>query len=157
MRCGTAKRWISATLDGELDDQRQQALTAHLASCRRCRAFAVRLSSLDETLDSSRVEDPRWGFADRVMARIDDVGPSTVPVTSLLPAWFRVLRPAPIGVGAAAFCAGAALVMVANGQAQTETWQRGDVVAALAEDYLGIESQPMLGDELGAILPESEE
>jgi len=157
MRCGIAKRWISASLDGELDEQRQQALTAHLASCQRCRAFAASFGALGETLNSSPVEDPRWGFAGRVMARIDDVEPSSEPRRSAVPTWLRALRPAPVGVGAAAFCAGVALVIVANGQAETETWQRGDVVAALAEDYLGIESQPNLGDELGAILPESEE
>ena len=157
MRCGMAKRWISASLDSELDERKQQALTAHLASCERCRAFGAGLSALDGLLDTSTVEDPRWGFADRVLARISDVVQTPVPKGSTVASWLRFMRPAPIGVGAAAFCAGAALVILANGQTEAGQTQRSDVVAELADDYFGIESRPVLGDELASLLPKSED
>jgi anti-sigma factor RsiW len=152
-----AKRWISASLDGELDESKEQALKVHLASCLRCRAFATRLSTLEESLDSVSAADLRWGFADRVMARIVEAQPTKKSAGSLVPLWVRWLRPAPIGVGAAAFCAGAALVILANGQSEANVWQRGDVVAALADNYLGIETQPMLEEELVNLLPESKD
>jgi anti-sigma factor RsiW len=156
MRCGKAKRWISASLDGELDARRQRALTAHLSSCERCRAFAAGLDALGEALDASPVEDPRWGLSDRVLARVADVERSPRPTVSTTPSWGRFLRPAPIGVGAAAFCAGAAIVVLANGQTKSTQTQR-DVVAAMAGDYFGVESQPVLGDELASLLPQSED
>ncbi len=157
MRCGIAKRWISASLDRELDESKEKALKVHLASCLRCRAFAAKLSVLEESLDSVSAADPRWGFSDRVMARIAEGEPSARPRVSLALPWLRFLRPAPIGVGAAAFCAGAAMVILANGQVEADVWQRGDVVAALADNYLGIEAQPVLEEELANLLPESED
>lgn len=157
MRCGIAKRRISVSLDGALDERKERGLKTHLASCLRCRAFAAKLSALREDLDSVSATDPRWGFTDRVMARIANVQPGAERGGSRVDHWLRFLRPAPIGVGAAAFCAGVALVILANGQTETSQWQRSDVVESLADAYLGIESQPGLEDELVNLLPKSED
>ncbi|MHC4698173.1 MAG: zf-HC2 domain-containing protein [Planctomycetota bacterium] len=152
MRCGKARRWISVRLDGELDAARTEALEAHLGSCHRCRAFATDLGQLGETLNTVSAKEPRWGFAERVTARIADVKPNHHEMP--LP---RILRPLPVGVGAAAFCAGMLLVILANGQAEALDSQRSDAVAVLADSYLGISAEPALEDELISLLPQTED
>lgn len=42
MRCGRARRWMSAYLDDELAPRRRSALAAHLAGCRACAAVLER-------------------------------------------------------------------------------------------------------------------
>jgi len=153
MRCSKTQRWISARLDGELDAIREEALQAHLASCERCRAFASDLGQLGEALNLVSAAEPRWGFAERVTSRIASLD-STGQRETVRPPF---LRPLPVGVGAAAFCAGAALVIFANGQAEAVNWQRSDPVAVLAEANLGISSLPAVEDELFDLLPHSED
>ncbi len=151
MRCGRAQRWISARLDGELDARRRERVQAHLASCAPCRAFATYLNGLGEALDSASVGEPRWGFLNRVAARIAEVGPDAA-----LP---RLMRPAPVGVSLAAFCAGVALVLLANGETRSENGRRPDAMALLADSYLGTTTPAALEpeDELIDLLARSED
>lgn len=39
MKCKTAEKWLSMSLDGELTPARQDRLNEHLATCERCRAL----------------------------------------------------------------------------------------------------------------------
>ena len=151
MRCGRAQRWISAQLDGELDAKRIRRVQAHLVSCEPCRAFETDLSGLGATLDAASVAEPRWGYLDRVAARIADVDPEAA-----LP---RILRPAPVGVSVAAFCAGVALVMLANGDTRSENGRPPAVTALVTDSYLGTTTLAALEpeDELINLLARSED
>ena len=67
------------------------------------------------------------------------------------------MRPAPVGIGAAAFCAGVALVILANGETLSDNGQRTDAVALLADTYLGTTTQAALEDELINLMPRAED
>ena len=149
MRCRRAQRWVSTALDGELSPERAEWLQDHLASCARCRAFSADLASVGNALASMSAADPRWGFADRVAARIADIEPEA--------GWLRFVKLAPLGMGVAAFCAGVALVTLANGDADSAATPRIDAVAVLADSYLGTVTPTGPADELISLLPKSED
>ena len=149
MRCGKAQRWISANHDGELDAERLKTVQRHLASCGRCRAYAADLGGLGDVLDSVSVVEPRWGYENRLAARIANVEPDS--------GRSRWVRPWPVGIGAAAFSAGVALVIVANGDTPTGNPPRTDAVALLADSYLGTTTQAALEDELINLMPRAED
>jgi anti-sigma factor RsiW len=153
MRCSKAQRLISAALDDELDKTRGAALEEHLEACRGCRDFAAELGGLGDVLDSLSAPDPRWGFSDRVLARL-----AHAEVAGERPVgWHQWLRPVPIAAALGAFFAGMTLVMLANGQAYPEQQQQGDPIVLLADAWLGVETQPALADELANLLPPSED
>ncbi len=151
MRCGKAQFWLSVSLDGELDSRREESLRAHLESCPDCRAFASDIGCLAAVLDSATVMEPRVGFAGRVLARIEDVEPGIEQAGG----WLRLLRPVPVSVGVAAFCAGISLVVLANGQTEADASRSSDAVTLLADSYLGTTTTPALEDELVNLLPPS--
>jgi len=146
-------------VDGELDEASAATLLAHLEACERCRAFAANLDAVCERVEAEPVSDLRWGLTERVMARIADVEPGAPRGATL--GWRPALRPAPIGVGAVSFCAGAVLVILANGQSSTgQTAEasppRGDLVAAIGGDLFGVESPARLEEAIVDVLPEPE-
>jgi len=151
MLCGKAQCWLSVSLDGELDSQREKSLRAHLESCPNCQAFAADIGCLAAVLDSATVMEPRVGFAGRVVARIEDVEPGIERPAG----WLRILRPIPVGVGVAAFCAGMSLVLLANGQAESDEYRASDAVTLLADSCLGTTTAPALEDELVHLMPPS--
>jgi hypothetical protein len=108
---------------------------------------------MGEVLDSLSAPDPRWGFADRVLARLAHAE----TVVERPAGWLQWLRPAPIAAALGAFCAGVTLVMLANGQADAEQQPQRDPIVLLADAWLGVETQPALEDELANLLPPSED
>ncbi len=108
MRCSKAQRIISAGLDGEVSGRRSKAASEHAQTCSACAAFALDLSRLDGSVRAFDAPPPSAGFTARVMAGL----PRRQSGLDMLGSWVDLLRPAPLGVGVAAFCVGAALVML---------------------------------------------
>ena len=153
MRCRKAQRLISAGLDGELDAVRQRALEGHLGACGKCRAFAADLNASGEMLDGWAAPEPRWGFAGRTLAPIADLQPGQAPSRG----WFDFLRPAPLGLGAAAFGFGVALAVLANGEPIPEARVPEQGLEALASDYMDPLGDDTIETSLLALLPETED
>jgi len=153
MRCRKAKKWISASLDGELDGARNQAVQAHLAACPECRAFAADLAGLTEGLDLLTVPEPRWGFTGRTMARL--ANPQSRETASR--GWLDFLRPAPLGVGAAAFGFGVFLVIMANGEQEAPGAERDTIVALADDGTVAALLNDAIEERLLALLPDAEE
>ena len=148
MRCGAAQRLISSALDGELDSQRTQALQAHLTDCDACRRAATNFRQLGATLDSAHAAEPRWGFVERLAKRIaDSERPSSVRRGER-----RRGRLSALAVGTAAFCAGAALVIVANGNSADQPQPRSDALATLADTTIGLSAAPSPDEQLIRLL-----
>lgn len=153
MRCGKAQRMISARLDGELDEARDKAVGKHLAGCARCRAFAADVTRFTEDFDSLTVPEPRWGFTGRLMARLSEQeSSSNVPWS-----WVDLLRPAPLGLGAAAFSLGIVLTVLVNGELPANGEDGRRTVEALVGDYWDALSEVSVDEQLLALLPETEE
>ena len=148
MRCKKAQRLISTALDGELDPQRNQALQTHLTACEACRRAATGFQQLGRTLDTAHAAEPRWGFAERLAARIAD---SERPSTARSGSWIRGRLPA-LAAGTAAFGAGAALVILANGNPDDQLPPRSDVLAVLADTTIGLSAGPAPDEQLIRLL-----
>ena len=156
MRCGKAQRMISSRLDGELDDARASAVGKHLAGCAGCRVFAAAVPRFTEDFDSLTVPEPRWGFTGRLMARLSEQESSSdVPWS-----WVDLLRPAPLGLGAAAFCLGVAVTFSlngANGEMPVNGTAQDPVIEAVAGDYATVYVEASVQQRLWALLPETED
>lgn len=143
MRCAKIRHWISSRADGALDAARVGAVETHVAGCPSCAAFA---RSVDETASALRRwhgDEPRAGFADRVLARVEGEAFGERSWRERL-SW---LRPAPVGLAAAAFVCGVllSLAMEAGGERRGEG--RDPVVTAGAETF-----DPLPQDSTGARL-----
>ena len=156
MRCGKVQRLISAQADGELDDGRREAVERHLAVCDTCRAFAAGLARLAEKLDQVEAPEPRWGFTDRVLARLPVEEPAASPIQWLI----ELLHPAPLGVGVAAFCLGVAATCSlngANGETTANVATQDPVIEVVAGDYATVYAEASVQQQLWALLPETED
>ena len=156
MRCGKAQKLISVQVDGELDERRCKAIERHLSSCEACRTFAAELTQLVNALDQVEAAEPRWGFADRVLARLPAEEPAASPVQRLL----GLLRPAPLGVGTAAFCLGIGTTLLmngANGETAADAIASDPVIEAVAGDYAIVYAEASVQQQLWALLPETED
>ena len=66
--CDTAREFISASADGELDTHNERRLGVHLDGCVECTAYAERVASLTRSVRLRPLEaSPQ--FVDRVLAR----------------------------------------------------------------------------------------
>lgn len=115
MRCKTAQRFLSARSDGELSNDRREPLDQHLAGCDACRAFTD-----DLAIGSARLElfvdvDASTTFTQRVMTALPEQRSRFAGLGALL----DFLRPAPIGLTAAAFSLGAVLTLVISDEARS--------------------------------------
>ena len=153
MRCNRAQKLISAHLDGELKEDQVQAVKAHLAACESCRAFAADLSRVAERLDALAAPEPRWGFAERTLARLPDQ-PSPLAAWKR---WLDWLRPAPVGVGLAAFSFGVLLTVLVAGESYTNGATTEPDIQEIAGDYFTTISEIAVDEQLLALLPETEE
>jgi anti-sigma factor RsiW len=152
MRCGKVQKLISARLDGRLDAARDEAVRRHIAECAQCRAFAADLATIPEALDSLSAPEPRWGFTGRLMARL----PERQSGAGFARSWLDLLRPAPVGLGAAAFGLGVALVVLASDSLNVPEPGTENGVAVLAADYFDTLSEDALEERLLDLLPETE-
>ena len=156
MRCGKVQRLISARADGELDEGRREGVERHLAACETCRAFADGLAPLADMLDQVEAPEPRWGFSNRVLARLPAEEPGASPIQKLI----DLLRPAPLGVGTAAFCMGVAATLLlngANGETTTNGTAQDAVIEAVAGDYETVYEEASVQEQLWALLSETED
>ena len=150
MRCSKVHRLISTHLDGEVDAVREKALAEHLAGCPECRGFAAEVAQVAERLDEVTAPEPRWGFADRMLARLPLPG-SPVARRSV-----DFLRPAPVGLGAAAFCFGVLLTVFVSGAPESNGAVSGQDLELLAGDYFTTLSEISIDEQLLALLGDAE-
>ena len=153
MRCRKAQQLISTHLDGELDAARLEAVRKHLSTCPSCTAFSADAGRLAEDIGRFVAPEPRWGFTDRLMARL----PEQRPVPGASTGWLDLLRPVPAGLGAVAFCCGVILVVMANGEPPVEDQTTSPDIEAIAGDYFDTLAEISVDEQLLALLPDEEE
>ncbi len=153
MRCRKAQKLISVDLDGELDEARAWALKRHLAECPQCQALASGMKDDAQALGQLTAPEPRPGFTARLLARMPESQPSYVRLRE----WLGFLRPAPLGVGAAAFCLGITVVVLANGERSTPDAEYDNATAVLSGDSLNALSEVPVDERLLALLSENGE
>lgn len=142
MRCSQARRWLSRQIDGELAPAREARLTAHLAECGACRAYAGDLAALD--LDLLEVPEPGADFAARLMERLDEA-PAQRRALLSRPGLFRPLA---AGLGIAASLAGFAIGSLLDGTNGIETRP----VAAAGEPVAGGTAELLAADSVESVL-----
>ncbi len=153
MRCKAAQQMISAAQDGELGVDRRAAFQAHLDGCAACRAFAARVAVAAGLVVEWEAPEPSWGAADRVMNAVTAGTGSRGAARE----WLDLLRPAPLGLSAAAFALGVALTVFANGAPASDDGSpeagNGEQVAEYSEAV----SNDSIETSLLALLTEQEE
>ena len=127
MRCRNAKRWLSAAQDAELDPARERDLRRHLAECPQCQAFAADLSRFASMLDRWSASEPRPGFTQRTMARLEDQQSERL----WLREWIEALRPLTAAAAAIALFCGIALAFAMNGESNGQSAASEDPVEAI--------------------------
>jgi anti-sigma factor RsiW len=155
MRCHKVRKWTSLRIDGELDANRCTAVDRHLSTCDACRAFADALPQLSHALDRVEAPQARWGFTDRVMARLPDEQPEGMR----LPGWLEFLRPAPVGLAAVAFGLGVAVTVSlngTNGDLSANGEQQDPVVQEVAGDYADVFAEASIQQDLWTLFSEAE-
>ena len=69
--CERYQEWLSAMLDGELDERQERELQAHLDGCAECRALFAAFTDISGAVAAEAVEDIPEDLHARVMAKID--------------------------------------------------------------------------------------
>lgn len=72
MRCGKARKNLTAYIDGELDGRALEPLKAHLDDCPECRAVAAELKTTSGILSGLTELEPSPGFDATFWARIKE-------------------------------------------------------------------------------------
>ncbi len=85
MRCTTAHRLMSASLDGELSAREGESLTAHLAQCQACGKDFLALQGMRRILGQAEQFSAPPYFSRRLLARLDSA--TARPLFS--PLWAR--------------------------------------------------------------------
>ena len=70
MRCEQAVIYISAQLDGELDNAESDQLAAHIRSCPDCAYLAQNFEQLSKLLKCAEARSPSEAFRSELMARL---------------------------------------------------------------------------------------
>ncbi|MBC7224337.1 MAG: zf-HC2 domain-containing protein [Anaerolineae bacterium] len=68
--CGTAQRWMTASLEGTLPKQEARALQAHLEGCPYCREMWAALQEVDRLFAAPPMAPVPEGFAARTLVRL---------------------------------------------------------------------------------------
>jgi len=88
MDCKRYQDWLTDSVLGELDIQREQEVRAHLAICETCQVEAARrrqlLSAIDDGVAAMVKAEPDPSFVGRLRQRLAE---PMVPARSSLPAW----------------------------------------------------------------------
>jgi len=146
MRCQEARVLISARLDGELSQQEERELDAHLAGCPACRELAEDLSALRLSLEALEDEPAPAGLASRVMEQIraSETEKKAVPL-------FR--RPQIRALACLAACAALCIGLYAASQAR----KSAELSAGFQADARALpEAAPAEGIMAASIEPEAE-
>lgn len=85
MRCTTAHRLMSASLDDELSARERESLTAHLAQCEACGKDFLALQGMHRILGQAEQFSAPSYFSRRLMTRLDNA--AARPLFS--PLWAR--------------------------------------------------------------------
>lgn len=152
MKCGKAQRLISARIDGELAEASAGTLREHLEGCPDCRVLSEGFTGLAISLDVAGPPEPRFGFTDRLMRRIDaEARPAPVPRRRL--GW---LRPAQIGLGVFAFGFGVWTTMLTYGETNGEATTSRPSIGQVAAGMIGTSVEESFETTLAGLLPEWE-
>ncbi len=152
MRCRKAQTWLSASVDGALDEARERAALAHAAECPRCRQFADALPRCAQSVDRLPLSEPLPGFTDRLMAQL----PVAQPEPQWLAAWLDVLRPAPAAFAALGLAVGALMASSISGQQATATSETTDSTEAFYTECFDAVPIESAGATYLALLDETE-
>lgn len=156
MRCAKVQKMISAWADGELSQHGVDFVERHLGACECCRDFAEDLAVVAGRLDQVEAAEPRWGFTDRVLARL----PADAADYAVFGGSLDLFRPAPIGLSLAAFLLGVCVTVLAS-DANAETATNGDngstVIEDVAGDYEAVFEEASVNQQLWDLLTESED
>ena len=90
MDCDYFRELLSANRDGELTEQENRVLTAHLQTCLPCRAFADELAALGDALALWRPEPLPSTVKDQILART--MGHAVNSRTGFLRGYYRIPR-----------------------------------------------------------------
>jgi len=90
MDCDYFRELLSANRDGELTEQENRVLTAHLQTCLPCRAFADELSALGDALALWRPEPLPSMVKDQILGRT--IGHAVNSRTGFLRGYYRIPR-----------------------------------------------------------------
>jgi anti-sigma factor RsiW len=72
MDCIKARKLLSASIDNELKPDESEEFVFHLQACESCSRELKELSSIHELFESAERYQAPYGFATRVMARVDE-------------------------------------------------------------------------------------
>ncbi len=152
MKCGKAKRLISAAMDGELPEASAGTLRAHLEGCPDCRVLSEGFTGLAISLDVAGSPEPRFGFTDRLMRRID-AETLAAPVPRRRIGWLRLAR---VGLGVFAFGFGVWTTMLTYGETNGEATTSQPSLEQVAAGMLGTSADELFETTLAGLLPEWE-
>ena len=152
MKCGKAQRLVSAAMDGELAEASAGVLRAHLEGCPDCRAISEGLTGLAISLDVAGPPEPRFGFTDRLMRRVDaETRPAPAPRGRI--GWLRL---APVGLGVFAFGFGVWTTMLTYGETDGEATTSEPSLQQVAAGMIGTSADELFETTLAGLLPEWE-
>lgn len=151
MRCSRARKLLSAAYDGELRADRRVSIDRHLAGCSACRQFEADLLDLAAGLDCLAVPEPRWGFTERLVARLAEQNTGSAESGG----WLGFLRPAPVGVGAVAFSLGVLLTILVNSETNGDGVSEGAARESETTEYVTMITEDPMG-QLMSLLPGEE-
>ena len=140
-------------LDGELSEPLNGLLEDHLAGCAGCRAFLADVAGFTADLGKLSAPEPRWGFSSRVLAQLP-VGDSGARVSRT---WLEFLRPAPLGLGAAAFSCGVLLTIMVGGLSSSVGSSVESNGGTAVSSYSDVLSESSFDEQLLALLPDAED
>jgi anti-sigma factor RsiW len=71
MKCSQMKELISRYVDDDLGPDEQEAFTLHIRDCAGCRTVLEEIQAVDTLFDSAERLTAPYGFATRVLARLE--------------------------------------------------------------------------------------
>ncbi len=120
MRCRSAEKRILRSLDGRLDERKQEELDDHLGRCPACRQMASEYRAMLSLLRNGREEEPSVAFWTRLQPRLREEA-ALAPIL-LFERWS--LRSLPVFFILALIAAGFFMLT----PAQSEPWTSSEVL-----------------------------
>ena len=91
MRCGKARKWLSAEIDGELPAERKVLLERHLSQCGSCVGYRERLLAQQRALGRLELPQASTAFRTRLSRKLARVPEHSLPsLSTVLLRWVPV-------------------------------------------------------------------